>query len=395
MTKNFTSLAKCLSIQLALSLCLAVFACKKDDDKSESTADTEDNFVPPPTAGAEEKALLTSSSTNIAAVHENMIPGSLASASAELMLQGGDNPCANTAGFFDCQPNLLKLYLDLAKKMVSFSAQMTSLAGVAIEKVAIPSSGTFTPPATAEGGIVKIDYKVESETDYIFLLHSATGPFLHLTVNGSVINVKADFAYSPEEDEDSPEEGKIETEIDFTDTDNFTADIKILGMGCQDSDVRAPSSIAINMKKADGVWQGKAMMYMPRWLVDDSTACTFTPTNASKMFIYTDFVGDDEGSSMNLYMMPNSVSTAAAIANYPASAFCDNFGICNNGYGFGDQNPIASYENSACITTTASTWGAACSSANTLISTPTFSDPSLWYLPSDFQNATVTVPKTL
>jgi hypothetical protein len=121
------------------------------------------------------------------------------------------------------------------------------------------------------------------------------------------------------------------------------------------------------------------MMYHSRWLFDDEdgVTCDTTPTSDIEMTILTDFVGDDTNTTAALYMAPTTVTQVDDIANYPASDFCTSFpDFCFQGYGFGDDNLLSSYENDFCVEANEATWGAACTSDSQLISTPTYSDVS-------------------
>ncbi len=375
-----------------VSCVLTVNACGEKSKAADPNAVTQAGGGVIKTNAEGESALVAGAASNVQAVENSMLPGSLAIEGAALLSGGeNDNPCEGTDGFFDCQPNLLKLYLGLAKSMVSLSRQLLSGAGTGLAQVPVPSSGSVE--GNSDSQISKIDYVIESETAFKILMVGETKPFLNLEVDGATITIQADMSQAPDSEGDS---GKVETTINFTDEDNFTVDLHLIGMGCSDDDIRAPQNLGINIVKTAGVSQGKAMLYLPRWQIEEGTKCTFVPTDASKVFIYTNFVGDDDGSSLSLHVMPITVEDAGDFDTYAASAFCDNFpSSCNSGYGFGDPNPVSTYTNPACVKVDSTDWGTACTSSNDLISTPTFSSTANWVLPRDLSELDIEVPEAI
>ncbi|MGE0174988.1 MAG: hypothetical protein AB7T49_19500 [Oligoflexales bacterium] len=343
-------------------------ACKKEEDSiSEAT----------------EEPAVEDTTTNISTVSENMVPGSL-EASMELRLEG--DPCEGTDGFFDCQPNLLKLYLGLGKTMVEQSNTIISAVTEAFGD--LPNN-----KGTVEGDDGEsLEYDITSSTEFKLLISSADGPFVHLDVNDNVYKIQFDSANMGEEDAGI---AKVTATITYTDEENFAVDFVMDGMECNDDDVQAPGAIAINIQHTDGVAQGKAMMYMPRWMGDNT--CESTPTSETKAFIYTDFVGDDTNTTAAVYALKDSVSNADSFSDYEMSDFCTNYSDqCNNGYAFGSASPIADlYKNNFCVTADDTEWGATCDSSSDLISTPEYSDADLWILPSDFDDLEIELPESL
>jgi hypothetical protein len=287
---------------------------------------------------------------------------------------------------------MVKLYLAIAKMIVGQVQTAVSGAGTKLSQMTLPASGSVVPGDSSTSGITKVDYNATSATDYSLLFHSSSAPFLELVVKDGTYTINMDATKSPNYDATGP--GALTAVINYTDDANFTVDTKLLSFTCDPNDVSAPGGIDINISLASGAWQGKAMMMLPRF--GNGLTCNTAPSSSTRLFIYSDFVGDATNTTLSLYMLPDSVTSASDFSTYPGSAFCANFPLCQSGYGFGDTKPVASYKNPACVEPTGDpTWGAACTSSDTKISTPTFSDPSLWTLPSALESATVTVPSTL
>ncbi|WP_141732717.1 hypothetical protein [Oligoflexus tunisiensis] len=354
-------------------LVTASLSCDKKEDDDAAATSTPD---------------VATATTNIDFVSDNMVPGSLI-LSTSLNLEG--NPCEGTDGFFDCQPQLLKLYLGMGKSMVEMSSTM-------ITQITETFGSFPDEKGTLEGDDgTTVDYEITSDTVFKFLIHSTKGPFMHLDVADNVYKIKFDGANSDEEEGEGDGGGpaSVETTITYTDENNFEVDLFLDGMECSGNDVQAPASIAINIKYVEGVAQGKAMMYLPRWLGNNT--CETTPTAETKMFIYTDFAGDSTNTTGALYMVKNTISDVSAFSDWEVADFCTNFSSqCQNGAAFGEQTPIADrYKNNFCVTTDDVEWATTCTSSSTLISTPTFSAASTWILPTDLEARDVTLPSAL
>lgn len=353
----------------------SIFACKPEEEIKEETT--------------QESADVESASAVLGEVNENMLPASLTTELSSLRLEG-DNPCEGTDGFFDCQPNMLKLYLAIAKTTTGSINQILAEAGAGVAALGT-SEGTFEP--NDGEGISKLDYKITSSTEYELLFHTDAGPFMYLSVDGNVYELKGDMGNAPDNDGGG---GVIHSTVTFTDEDNFDVDVRILGMPCEDSDVRAPGNIAVKVHKESGVWQGKAMLYLPRWLTGDGADCSLEPSDETKLFLYTDFVGNDASTTAALYMANATVTTSGQLADWTAADFCGNWSTaCNNGYSFGDPNPVATYENNFCVSNESTAWGSNCGSDEGLISNGDFGSADDWILPAELGDLNSDLPTSL
>lgn len=378
--------------------------CKESDDSEESDQTSVD---PTSTAGGGSTSSSTTMSTdataaNLETAEENMIPGSLA-ISTSLRLADNENPCEGTDGLFDCQPNLLKLYLNMAKNSVTMTREIVTQVGQLLSHLSAGASG-FVEVDDPSAEVTRIDYKITSAKLYELLIQTPTGVFLYLSVDETkaekVYDIKVDTENSPGGEKSNGAIGQIH--LLYTDEDHLRVESTMTAMDCDADDVRAPGSFVIKVNKENGVWQGKAMMYSPRWLwyeaINGTMTCESEPTSTSKMNFFTDFVGDNTNTTASLYMMPSSIAETTQFSSYTASSFCTNYpSWCVSGRGFGDTNPISSYSNPFCVDGVSSetAWGGACSSSSTLISTPTYSDETDWIVPLDLQDLTVTLPTKL
>jgi hypothetical protein len=238
-----------------------------------------------------------------------------------------------------------------------------------------------------------LDYDVAAEDVFGILIHTETGPFIHVKVDKSKYEVRADMSK-----ESALESAQLYANVNYTDADTFTASVQMITRNCDAADVRAPQTIVLDVVSKKGAKQGKAMLYMPRWLFkNDEVTCDTAPTDATKMTLYTDYVCDDMATTASIHMIPVTVSDVGNFGNYEAADFCANFpDYCVAGKSFGDPNVIATtYTNPFCITSDKATWGGACSSAETAISTPEYSDASHWILPTSIPSLAVILPSTL
>lgn len=378
-----------ITIAILTLVCLSCGMGENDDDEEEdkeTIASTSSS-----TGGTSSSSGASVTSANLATVQSNMLPSALSISSSSLALQ--DDPCANSDGFFDCQPTLVKLYLKIAKDILGHLQEVVSKSSGAINQFEVGTKGTAQP--TEPGAPPKIDYDVTSGSDYTLILHSTKGPFIYLDVDETQsrksYQAKWNSANAPDENGDEGM-GNAQIDIDYVSDSDFNMTVRISDMTCKDEDVRAPEKLAIHINKSSGTWKAKAMIYQPRWLVQDGTKCSFTPTDSSKMFMYTDIISDEDSATASLYLMPSSVSSTSDFSNWPASDFCTNFsGSCQNGYGFGDPNPVSSYKNSFCATSSSATWNSECSG----LAASDFSAASNWIVPTDLDDISVSVPSSL
>lgn len=373
-----------------LASIIGVTSCGEDDKSGSNAKKTETK--------SETKLTTTTTQSNIENVATTMLPGSLAvtPVSNNLYFElANSNPCEGTSGFFDCQPRLLKHFLSIGKQIVSMVSKIMSRMEPILSTLEIGSTGSLTPDSAED--ITKVEYNIESASKYSLLFHTSAGVFLHLLIDGLTYTMKVNIDRAPASKNEQGASGQLHAIISYTASDEFNIDIKLANRICQANDVRAPQNLAINIKKNQQAWQGKAMLYMPRWLfAGNSVSCDTPTTDNLAITLYSDFVGDDTNTTAAIYLAPRT-KTDTDFTTFSASNFCTNFNnLCSNGYGFGDSNPISNYTNNFCVTSSTSTWGQSCTtSTNSLISEGTFSDASLWIAPSELVNQDVTIPDSL
>lgn len=378
---------------ILFALSLLVFACGETDEDEDETAESGTSTTTTTTtttAGTDTKT--AGAISIISTVESNMVPNSLALSTTALNLQDDGNPCAQADDFFDCQPNLLKLYLSIGQTFVGIAETLLSNVGEITSQV---SSGSGELDLSGEEGMDSLQYNITSEEIFTIQLNSTTGPFLYLSVDESVtpatIAFKFDAANDPEADAD--DSTAVNAEISFTDSDNFEIDLLMVGEACDPEDVRAPSNIAISIAKSAGAWKGKANLYMPRWLVAGEPTCNDTPTDNTKLFMYHDFAGNATNTTASLYMADVNLMEKGAYDTYSIQNFCTNYpNLCFAGRSLGSTAVIAdTYVNPFCVTSTTSTWGGACSD----IPVTEYSSSEYWLLPAEMEAATVTFPASL
>lgn len=376
------NLKSCMTLAAWLVLAAGVTHCDKKEEETEET----------PATTAETPAAFSteSTSTNIATVESGMIPGSLAVPTTGLKLEG--NPCAGTDGFFDCQPNLLKVYLGMGKNMVGMVSQIVENIGPGLEKLGVGAKGSLE--ITDGDEFNKVEYDITSATEYKILLHAVAGPALYLDVADKRYEIIANLDNMP----DSDKGGILRSVITYTDDTHFNVETAMATDDCDPNDVRAPGNFSMVISRAGDVWTGKSMLFMPRWATQGDPTCDMEPTDTTKMGFYTDFVADDDLATASIYFIPYTATSLAAIEDYAVSKVCDNWsGLCNGGYGFGDPNPVSSYGNAFCIDRAAddTTWNTTCDSSVTAIATPTYSSASLWKLPTELESPGLEIPESL
>jgi hypothetical protein len=379
-------------VALLVAALSAVIGCdKKDAEADDSDTDTTNTPVSGGGGGgSSDKMSYRGDVTALATVRSGMLPGSLDDQDAAGLALLAEGPCAATDGFFDCQPVLLKIYLGMARQSVGVVQGM--LAGVTDHVAALGvGEGSIEPE---DGKFSKISYKIASEDTYELLFETSAGPFLHFSAAAGHYELTGDMARDPE----GEGAGKIHVAVDYEDDDTFSTEVRLIDLPCKTADIRAPQNIAIKVDRDGSVWKGKAHMYLPRWLVEDDAPCDLVPTESTKMFIATDFVGSEAEATVALYMADTTAETAETLTTeFPASEFCANFpAACHDGYAFGDPNPISTYTNNFCVEVDAETaWGGNCDSEVADVASGAFGPGADWILPDEMDELTAEVPNAL
>lgn len=326
--------------------------------------------------------------SNLSTISAGITPASLASNTAAGVSAQAD-PCAGVTDFAICQSNLIREYLKIGKQTVDSISQMAGSIGTALGQIADGNSGTST-----DG---KITWNKTSSTVWSVMARStvAGNPYAYFSINGGTYTLKVDANNAT-----TPETKQIEATITFTSSADWTVDVFFGNDLCSSTDVGAPSRAHLKLAKANGLWTGKAMLYMPRWQSPGTTLTCATPAGqpASEITMYTDFVGNDTSTKAALYLMPATENTAnlTTIGSFDLADFCTNFGTSCDGTGEPPSAGITAYANPWCTTGagTNPTWGNDCTS-NTAVSAASFSSNTLWTTPANLKTKTVTVPTTL
>ncbi|MFH1729367.1 MAG: hypothetical protein ABIA04_13240 [Pseudomonadota bacterium] len=134
----------------------------------------------------------------------------------------------------------------------------------------------------------------------------------------------------------------------------------------------------IYIAKTDGLWIGGAHMYNPRWWdIDDELTCTDAGSDASAANIITRFAGNDTASKVEpaIMLRTQDAITDEAFETYAMANFFDTYGITD------DYVPdLSEYANPFCLLeedNETALWGDDCSSANTTVSSASFSSTGL------------------
>jgi len=289
----------------------------------------------------------------------------------------GEGPCKGL-GFFDCQPVLVKLYLKISRDMVERLAKHVKQSA-GLLKVADKVRGEIIPK---EGQWERIEYRITSATDMEFLFSDKSGKALHLTI--------AEKKYSLEARHDSSGDGPSgfhSVTVDYLDEDSWTAEIRVK-QECDENDPQAPGTIGIRMEKTIGLWQGKAMLFSPRW---PQGGCSDPFTKEGSIAIYTDFVGESQFTTASLLMIPTDVKTLTDNAtSYNIENLCTNFpAFCNGATAFEEalpKNPFCSKPNGT------HDWDTKCAeSAVAEVANGVYSASSEWIPPEELGAMTLSV----
>jgi hypothetical protein len=356
--------------------------CGTDETTDEESTTLADNS----------SASATQVATNIDTVKSNMLPGSLAISSTSSLALQDDDPCADSDGFIDCQPNLLKLYLAIGKQMVGMTGQMIANSASFINSQEIGSSGSLE---TGETEVSKVEYNIPSASEYSLMLHSTNGAFMYLSVDQSgdnpVYQIKFDGSAAPDEDDGGP--AQVSATITYTSDTEFIVDMEMGGSACDPNDVRAPQNIAIYINRNATQWKGKANLYSPRWL-GENLSCDTEPSASTSLYMYHDFVGNETNTTASLYLASSDLTDKTAYGDWGIEDLCTNFSnVCGpGGTGMGENVVIAdTYINPFCVTGQDSVWNSACDDAPVT----DYSSQDLWVLPADLKVLSPELPESL
>ncbi len=326
--------------------------------------------------------------SNLSNVSANYTPTSLDSVNSSSVHQASD-PCAGVNDFAVCQSNLIREYLRIGKNTVDTLAQLANSIGGSLGQVPDGNSGTSN-----DG---KVSWNRTTSTVWSVLARGLSGnPLAHFSINGNVYSLKMDA----NQDENNPRAQQFEATVTYSDANNWTVDIFSSNLVCDPNDVGAPSKARVVLTKANGLWSGKAMLYMPRWQSPGTTLTCATAYGlpGSEITLYTDFVGNDTSTKAALYLIPATENTAGlpGIAGFDLPDFCTNFATSCDGPGEPTALMLAAYPNNWCTTGagTSPTWGNNCNT-NAPVNAAAFSSAALWTTPSQLKARTVTVPPTL
>jgi hypothetical protein len=221
---------------------------------------------------------------------------------------------------YDCQPVLLRLYVDLSKTFFDLSKSIVKNLGTQIGEVA---DGSTTTGAV---GTQEILISKTTSTDFSILNKVDDVSVGYVKVDGNDITIKMDMTGS-----ESANLDKIEILLSYTDESNWSVTTTLLDMACSADDVRAPRRILLKMSKANSLWQGKAMLYNPIWgqgIVNGHSGdptCDTEEGDEISMAMYTDFVGNDTAAKAKVFLMNKTIDSIEGIEDNPLSNVCANY----------------------------------------------------------------------
>ncbi|MBF0297896.1 MAG: hypothetical protein HQK51_04210 [Oligoflexia bacterium] len=396
---------KCKLIFIAFILFGLLLPLIVSCSKNSTTAET----APTTSTSATESRLLT--------VENGLVPSSMTYSSSSdaynnsgkrEVKEGSVGPCTGYS-FMGCQPVLLRLYMNTTKSFMRLTRMILNKVGTEMGTVADGASATETLADSST-----LTYSKTDANNFSVLLKDANAtPAMYLSLANGVVTLKTSFQYLPTTirdnmGSDAPTTNeKIQVTLTYTDSDNWTIDSRVVGMACEASDTGAPSTIIIKVTKTNGVWNGKAMMYHPRW-VGSGITCDTTPSNTTAACIYSDFVANNTAAKSNVYLLARNetvVNDTYIInrwcTNYLASLYNNNSSSCNglfvnNSTGLGSSTD---YVSPFCMDPSSgspvATWNSTCSGVDATISSAAFGSSSDWILPSDIYSVNVTIPSTL
>ncbi|MDY6935977.1 MAG: hypothetical protein SVZ03_17385 [Spirochaetota bacterium] len=368
---------------------LFLLSCKDDDDDGVP-------IIPSNTT--------TELTSNLSNISNNFRPDSLGYSQSKHN-KDGDDPCDFCEGesscLYDCQPVLLRLYIQLARTFLDATIQIVGEMGYHLGMLSDGSSGTHTTPED-----MTILYDKTSSTDFSLLIKYNDESVMYIDMNDDEYRVMADFTKMPETEDDGS--GVIDIAVTYTNADTWTVETILTDVECEEDDPRAPERFRILMTKDSTLWKGKAILYSGRWAEDDTCSCSTVQSDEKSMCFYTDFVGDSIAAKANVYTMQrdkddfdfDDFGLNNICVNYwdiaPIFSFTSDENDCNTYLNWSERypNPFCNHLDTAIIN---AEWGCDCSDYSSTVANESWGSADDWvYTPYDFyHDLTINLPTNL
>jgi hypothetical protein len=377
---------------ILIILSLAFFKCGDDESSDDDDSSGETTNTGVVAAGSSsgsssdsDISLTDEVDPQLAAAETSVAPGSLAVGETALHLIG-DDPCENSENFYDCQPNLLKLYLDLSKNGIKTTREIVK--GLD-QLLRIVGAGKGSFDLEEDDGIEKIYYDITSATKFDVLAVSEIGPVIRVQKEDENIWVNFHGKNEIKDGEATADNSKMAIHFKGS-IEKFTVDFRMHRGDCDPNDVGAPAGIRILLDYEDGVRVGQSQMYLPRWinLIDGgiTPSCNTIVTPINTGFMFTEFAADDTYATAGVYLgLGSEISSNDDIHDHPLSNIYKYIPGCSNTTPCGDID-FDDFTNNFCADKSSMThaWGENCTSSdNDKISEATFLSDDRWLTPAE------------
>ena len=309
---------------------------------------------------------------------ESLVVGSSSSSSLVKDNGPGSDPCAESEDLYDCQPVLVRLYIDMAHDFLDMTNEIIAEVGSHLGSLPDGSSGD----GDFEGRT--IHYSKTSSSQFSILMEQGSSPSAYFNVNGTVYTLKMNLDNLEEAGDSS---GQLEIVVQYDSDESWSIVVFLAGMDCDSNDTRAPERIHIRVAKSGGFWTGKAMFYNGVWQASDPT-CSTEASNDLAINFYTDFVANDTAARASVYLMPRTKSDLSDIEDFGMDGFAINFS---------NNESTSAYANPFCnpASTLDAVWSDDCTTTDSTVGSASYGAASDWILPSEFFLETVTLPSSL
>ena len=348
----------------------------------------------------------SSTADNMSAIYNDYVPNSMASGSSSSPAllsasihadgsgaQASDDDVCGDSDLFECQPKLLKLYIQMSREVFLVTRQFLVEMGGHLGDLADGASGVVN---TGDG--MTVYYSKTSASEWDVVATTSVGTVFDVSVADNVYTLKMNENNNP----DSSDTTEVHVVVNYTDASNWSVTTMFLGEECDPNDPQAPERVKLILAKENDVHTGKAMLYAPRWAhFNPEPTCSSSDNVYYSMNLYTDFVGNDTAAKVKVYMMKSDVTTdmSSTIGNYSMNKLCDsyygNFGWsqanCKSNFNsyFG-YDVEATLVNPFCtIGPDNATWGSDCSGTDDTVAGASFGSASDWVTPSAFYQQSI------
>jgi hypothetical protein len=348
---------------------------------------------------------VTTMAVNLKTVEQDYVPESITDTgagvgTAVVASKTSDDDICKGVDFIECQPRLIRAYLQLGKGAVSFTHQIVNKVAYDLRGAADNSSGTVT---IAEENLT-IEYIKKSYDEFDFLVIKDSKPVGLVSAKPESYALQFDIGLL-EKDKSDSRGGKMDIKVNYADKNNWSSEITITDLKCNVNKPEDPEKIRLHVGKQGNLWSGQSMFYNGTAAAFGVTrTCDTVATDDTALVIYTDFVANRVAAKAAMYLMKRTEVSTALIENFGLNGFCTQYAdLCASLAAAISSTPSAvathlgSLENPYCMQRGSAQvlFNNSCQALSPEVSAANFLANDSWLSPAEFHALSVSIPEHL